>query len=78
VTITDQGSCAFRTINFQRQAALFFVRSKGRMPENEIELADWLLEFNEVQTGMIGRLIEQYEEHVKLCTTQSLNKGEIR
>jgi hypothetical protein len=63
-------------IDSPRQVALAFVRMKGRMPENEIELADWLLEFDESMWNALNLVIDNYQLHVQSCVgAMELPKG---
>ena len=59
-------------LDFQRQAATHFVKVKGRLPENGIELVDWLLEFDAIKTALLNKALELYEEHMNICTTRPL------
>jgi hypothetical protein len=52
----------------QRQIASEFVRAKGRMPENELEFVDWLLEFDAAMGNALNLILDNYDQHMALCT----------
>jgi hypothetical protein len=54
-----------------RVAALQFVKSKGRMPLDRLELIEWLMEFT-FESGDLARRIQQaFELHLRVCNSRS-------
>lgn len=62
----------------QRRFALAFIRSKGRMPENEIEFCDWLLEFDAELWNALGMALDRFDLHMQTCQKAlELHKGRV-
>ena len=57
-----------QVLTSQRQIAREFVRAKGRMPENELEFVDWLLEFDGAMGNALNLILDNYDQHMALCT----------
>lgn len=53
--------------DLQRTTARYFVESKGRMPNNRDELAEWLIEFTQHMARMLDQALKNYDEHMMVC-----------
>lgn len=66
------------TTELERKFALSFARGKGRMPENELELVEWLLEFDAELGNALSMILDNYENHMLLCRgALELPKGRV-
>lgn len=58
-------------IDVRRQRAVMFFRSKGRLPESDIELVEWLLEFETCNLEALHRLYCWMIEQAKAKVNES-------
>lgn len=56
-----------REIDWRRNYAEGFARMKGRLPENRLEFAEWLLEFGKDLEARLQLAIEVFEDHMRTC-----------